>query len=176
MPRPAAEDKPVTRILGIDISLRSTGYAVIEHGGGRMRALASGAIRSAASASHSTILLNLQRKIADLIGSSAPDEAAIEGIFFCKNVKTAVTLGEARGAVLTACAATELPVYEYLPRKVKQAVTGNGAAEKHQVRMMVMSLLGLDAEPQEDAGDAMAIAICHHHRRSAYEILKPTRL
>lgn len=166
----------MTRILGIDTSLRSTGYAVVESGGGRLRAVASGAIRSPARASHSTILLNLQRKIAELISSSAPDEAAIEGVFFCKNVKTAVTLGEARGAVLTACAASDLAVYEYPSRKVKQAVVGNGAAEKHQVRMMVMAILGLSSEPQEDAGDAMAIAICHHHRRSAYEILKPTRL
>lgn len=166
----------MTRILGIDTSLRSTGYAVVESAGGRLRTVASGAIRSPARAAHSTTLLNLQRHLDDLIRNSAPDEAAIEGVFFCKNVKTAVTLGEARGAVLTACAARNLPVYEYPSRKVKQAVVGNGAAEKHQVRKMVMAILGLASEPQEDAGDAMAIAICHHHRRSACEILKPDRL
>jgi len=163
----------MTRILGIDTSLHSTGYAVIESAGGRMMALASGAISSPTRATHSAILHNLHSAIDELIGRTAPDEAAIEGIFFAKNVKTSVALGEARGAVLIACAQRHLPVYEYPPRKVKQAVVGNGAAEKFQVRKMVTAMLGLTDDPQEDAGDAMAIAICHLHQRSAYAVLQP---
>ncbi|MGQ9660780.1 MAG: crossover junction endodeoxyribonuclease RuvC, partial [Kiritimatiellia bacterium] len=91
--------------------------------------------------------------------------AAIEGGFYCKNVRTALLLGEARGVAIAACAAHGLPVYEYAPRRVKQAIVGFGAADKVQVRRMVARLLALSREPHEDEGDALALAICHLHDR-----------
>lgn len=92
-----------------------------------------------------------------------PDAVALEGGFFCKNVKTAVILGEARGVVIAACAGAGVPVYEYSPRRVKQAVVGFGNAGKEQVQKMVMAILRLDEKPHEDAADALAIALCHLH-------------
>ena len=99
--------------------------------------------------------------------------AAIEGILYSRNVKTAVALGHARGVVIAACAAAGVPVYEYAPRRVKQALVGHGGADKVQVRKMVMTLLNLADEPGEDAGDALAMAICHLHNRTRHEMLAP---
>ena len=84
-----------------------------------------------------------------------------------------MALGHARGVAIAVCALAGLPVYEYPPRKVKQAVAGYGAAEKAQVRKMTMRLLGLNVEPDEDAGDALAIAICHLHNRTIHSIIAP---
>ena len=96
-----------------------------------------------------------------MINRLEPRAVAIEGVFFARNVKTSVVLGEARGAVIAAAAGAGLPVYEYQPRRVKQAVAAYGAAGKEQVRRMVMTLLNLEHEPPEDAADALAIAFCH---------------
>jgi crossover junction endodeoxyribonuclease RuvC len=98
---------------------------------------------------------------------------AIEGAFFHKNAKTAMILGQARGVAIAACAARGLPIYEYAPRRVKQAVVGAGGASKDQVRQMVMAMLGLREEPQEDASDALAIAVCHLHNRTGHRALAP---
>ena len=116
----------------------------------------------------SACLLNLHKGIVDLIVRTQPGAVAIEGVFFSRNVKTSVTLGEARGVVIAACAAAGMPVYEYSPRRVKQALVGFGAAEKDQVRKMVMSILNLSESPVEDAGDALALAICHLHSKAGY--------
>ena len=105
--------------------------------------------------------MQLRDEIAGLIDREKPDTVAIEGIFFCKNVKTAFILGEARGTVISTCAGAGLPVYEYAPRKVKQGVVGRGAADKSQVAQMIKTLLGLKEIPQNDAADALAIAYCH---------------
>lgn len=109
----------------------------------------------------------------EVIDRTRPDAAAIEGVFFCKNIKTVLMLGEARGVVIAACAVRGIPVYEYAPRRVKQAVVGIGSAEKAQVAKMVMTLLALREEPQEDAADALAVAICHLHNRSGCAELMP---
>ena len=160
------------RILGIDTSLRSTGVAVIEVSGQQMRALAYGRIQNKPSAPHTTCLAEIHRQIDSLITEFEPDEAAIEGAFFAKNAKTAMILGQARGTVLAACALRTLPVFEYSPRSVKQAVTGVGAARKEQVAKMIMRLLGLSEQPQEDAADALGIAVCHAHQRRLPEALR----
>ncbi|MDK2858332.1 MAG: crossover junction endodeoxyribonuclease RuvC [Verrucomicrobiota bacterium] len=160
------------RILGIDTSLRSSGVAMIEVSGRLMRALAYGRIHNKPSLPHSGCLAAIHQEIDALITEFGPDEAVIEGAFFAKNVKTAMILGQARGAVLAACALRTLPVYEYSPRSIKQAVTGVGAARKEQVAKMVMQLLGLAEEPQEDAADALAAAICHAHQRGVPEALR----
>lgn len=164
------------RVLGIDTSLRSTGVAVIEVRGNRMTFVEGGAIRSGPQVSHSACLLRLDEGVGDLILRTHPDAVAIEGAFFCKNVRTAMVLGEARGVAITACVRHGLPVFEYAPRRVKQAVAGNGAASKEQVRLMVMRLLALTVEPQEDEGDACALAICHSNSRSPHAALAPIPL
>jgi crossover junction endodeoxyribonuclease RuvC len=161
------------RILGVDTSLRSTGVGVIEVKGQQMRALAYGRIQNKASLLHSDCLAAIHQEIEKLIAEFLPDEAAIEGAFFAKNAKTAMILGQARGVVLAICAQHTLPIYEYSPRSVKRAVVGVGSAQKEQVGAMVTRLLGLAEPPQEDAADALAIAICHAHQRHAPEALRP---
>ena len=161
------------RILGVDTALRSTGVAVVEARGQQLVSVEHGLIRNAAALSLSACLLNLRNGIVDLIARTKPGAVAIEGVFFSRNVKTSVTLGEARGVVIAACAAEGLPVYEYSPRRVKQALVGFGGAEKDQVRKMVMSILNLSEPPAEDAGDALALAICHLHSRTGYAALAP---
>ncbi len=160
------------RILGIDTSLRSSGVAVIEVSGQSMRALAYGNIKNKPKLKHSECLAAIHREIDKLITEFSPDEVAIEGAFFSKNAKTAMILGQARGTVLALSALRSLPVYEYSPRSVKQAVVGVGSAQKNQVGAMVVRLLGLKEPPQEDAADALAIAICHTHQRGVPEALR----
>ncbi len=160
------------RILGVDTSLRSSGVAVIEVKGQQMRALAYGNVKNKPKLKHSECLGAIHREIDKLITEFSPDEVAIEGAFFAKNAKTAMILGQARGAVLAVGALRSLPVYEYSPRSVKRAVVGIGSAQKDQVAKMVVRLLGLAEQPQEDAADALAIAICHAHQRGAPEALR----
>ena len=160
------------RILGVDTSLRSTGVAVLEVSGQQMRALAYGRIHNKPTLLHSECLAAIHREVDKLIEEFSPDETAVEGAFFAKNAKTAMILGQARGAVLAVSALRNLPVYEYSPRSVKQAVVGVGSAQKGQVGAMVTRLLGLGEPPQEDAADALAIAICHAHQRGVPEALR----
>lgn len=160
-------------MLGIDTSLRSTGIAVVEARGNVLTAVEYGALRTPAGRPLTECLRRLAEGVAEIIGRAEPQVVAIEGSFFQKNAQTAMILGEARGAAIAACACRGLAVYEYAPRRVKQAVVGFGGAEKAQVRRMVMSLLGLKEEPQEDAGDALAIAICHLNSRSMHPALMP---
>lgn len=169
-------DSSAFRVLGLDTSLRSTGVGVVEAKGSRLRPVDQGAVKISPKAPLSECLARLDAGIRGIIKHTHPDAAAIEGIFFCRNVKTAVRLGEARGVVIAACASNGIPLYEYAPRRVKQAVVGYGGADKEQVRRMVMSLLGLDTEPQEDAGDALALAICHLNSRTGYAALAPKAL
>jgi len=158
--------KKTIRILGIDTSLRSTGVGVLETSGSDLRAVAYGRIRNKPSEPHSRCLENIFNAITELIETHAPDCAAIEGAFFAKNAKTAMVLGQARGVAIAACAIKGLAITEHSPRSVKSALVGSGAAQKDQVAKMVVRLLGLNEQPQEDAADALAIAICHHHQLS----------
>jgi len=152
------------KILGVDTSLRSTGVGIIEARGSEMRALAYGRIHNKPKMPHSLCLKNIFTTITDLIEQHHPDCAAIEGIFFAKNANTAMILGQARGTVISACALQNLEITEHAPRRVKQAVVGTGSAQKDQVAQMVVRLLNLKEQPQEDAADALAIAICHFHQ------------
>lgn len=164
------------RILGVDTSLRSSGIAVIEVDGPHMHAVAYGRILNHAAETHSLCLKSIHEQVRAIIEEHEPVEAAIEGAFFAKNAKTAMILGQARGAVMTACALAEIPVTEHAPRKVKQAVTGNGSAQKEQVAKMVMRLLNLQEQPQEDAADALAIAITHYHQSKLPEALRSPQI
>lgn len=163
--------KPI-RILGIDTSLRSTGVGIIEARGSDLRAVAYGRIYNKPKVPHSLCLENILNTISGLIDAHAPDCAAIEGAFFAKNANTAMVLGQARGVAIAACAKKGLAIAEHSPRKVKSAIVGTGTAQKDQVAKMVVRLLNLEEQPQEDAADALAIAICHYHQLSLPEDLR----
>ena len=149
-------------ILGIDPGSRTTGYGLITSQKGRLFYVASGCIRVKGDALSDKLLVVFQG-VTELIKQFQPLEFAIEEVFMSKNASSALKLGQARGAAIVAAAAASLPVSEYSARKVKQAVVGNGGADKLQVQQMVMNILELDSCPQEDAADALAIAICHAH-------------
>ena len=131
-----------------------------------MRSLEAGRIRNAPKLPLSECLRTIHARVAELITQYSPDVVAIESVIYGKNAGTMLVLGEARGAVITAAADAGLPIYEYEPRRVKMAVCGNGLAEKEQVQRMVKTLLGLQELPQNDAADALAIAITHAHSNS----------
>ena len=153
-------------ILGVDTSLRSTGFGVVESVGSRLRALDYGNIPNAQALPVSECLRRIHAKIAELIAAWNPDVLSVEKVIYGKNANTMMVLGEARGAVIVAAADSGKSVYEYEPRRVKMAVFGNGMAEKEQVQRMVKTLLALPELPQNDAADALAMAICHAHSQS----------
>lgn len=161
------------RVLGIDTSLRSTGLGVVEAHGSILTAVEHGRVHNPDSRPLSECLCRIDLAVREIIVRVHPDVAAIEDIFFAKNARTAMILGQARGVAIAACTAAGIPVFEYAPRRVKQAVVGSGGAEKAQVRRMVMALLKLAEEPQEDAGDALAIAICHLNTRTSIAAMAP---
>lgn len=162
--------------MGLDISLRSSGIAVIESAGSVLKTIEYHVEKNPPNRSISECLLHIYRKVLDMVKNGRPQAAAIEGIFFCKNFKTAVALGQARGAAIAACAMAGVPIFEYPPRRVKQAVVGYGAAGKDQLRRMVMAILKLNEEPHSDAADALAIAICHAHTAKRFNLLNAKRL
>jgi crossover junction endodeoxyribonuclease RuvC len=129
--------------------------------GSRTFAVAYGVIRNKADLSMPGCLVEIHRQIADLIRLHSPEECAVEGVIFVQNLRTAMTLGAARGSALLAAAQHGIPIYEYPPRRVKQAVVGYGTAQKSQVSFMVRSLLGLAETPEADAADALAIGLTH---------------
>ncbi len=160
-------------ILGVDTSLRSTGFGVVESAGSRLRALDYGNIPNARDVPISECLRRIHAKIAELIASWNPDVLSVEKVIYGKNANTMMVLGEARGAVIVAAAEASRNVYEYEPRRVKMAVCGNGMAEKDQVQRMVKTLLALPELPQNDAADALAMAICHAHSQSRISASDP---
>ena len=160
-------------VLGIDTSLRSTGYGVLEVQGSRMRSLDYGNVRNAAKLPLTGCLRAIHSKIVELIGVYHPDVIAIEQVIYGKNAGTMLVLGEARGAVLTAAADAGIPAYEYEPRRMKRAVCGNGMAEKEQIQRMVKTLLSLSELPQNDAADALGLAICHVNSHSVISMQEP---
>jgi crossover junction endodeoxyribonuclease RuvC len=159
------------RVLGVDTSLRSTGIGILDAAGSRMTPVYYGTIKNPPGRPLSACLLHLQDEIAKLVETHQPEVVAIEGIFYAKNVKTMLILSHARGAIIAQCARLGLPVYEYEPRRVKMAVAGTGAAQKEQIQKMVKMLLALHEEPQNDAADALALAITHLHNRTLLSAL-----
>ncbi len=145
--------------------MRATGVGLIEWSDGHPRALGFDVLRNPARRSLSACLLHLQGALTAVLAEYKPEVAAIEGVFYARYARTALMLGHARGVAIAACAAAAVPVYEYEPRRVKQAVVGFGAASKKQMQLMVARQLDLDGPPPEDAADALAIAICHLHNR-----------
>ena len=160
-------------VLGIDTSLRSTGYGVLLSEGSRLRALDMGTIKNAPKVPLSGCLRNIHATVAALIERHHPDVLAIESVIYGKNAGTMLVLGEARGAVITAAVDAGVPIYEYEPRRMKMAVCGNGLAEKIQIQQMVKTLLSLPELPQNDAADALGLAITHVHTNSVLNIREP---
>ena len=149
------------RVLAIDPAVRNTGYAVLEGGPREASALAYDVIRIPKTIAQSAALAAVKTHLSHLILQFQPDEVAVEGIIFVQSHQTAITMGAARAAALIAAAEHGLPVYEYPPKRVKSAVTGNGSADKTQVAFMARALLGLQETPPHDAADALAIGIAH---------------
>jgi crossover junction endodeoxyribonuclease RuvC len=150
------------RTLGIDPGTAIMGWGIVETGDGRLTLIGSGALTTPAGMPQPERLRRLYDGLRDLIARYAPDSAAIEELFFGKNVNTALSVGQARGVALLALAQAGLTIHEYKPLAVKQAVAGYGGADKQQMQEMVRLTLGLEAVPRpDDAADALAVAICH---------------
>jgi crossover junction endodeoxyribonuclease RuvC len=165
LPRPALETISHARsrhqiILGIDPSLRGTGYGVIRSST-RAELVAEGTIKCAASLSRTQCLARIVGALRDVIRDCQPTVCIVEGLFYAQNLQTALIMGEARGATLVAAAEAGLEVYEIAPRKVKQAVVGYGAAQKLAVAKMVQRMLRLNTLPAPDAADALALALTY---------------
>lgn len=148
------------RILGIDPGSRVTGYGVVDWSGGRCHYVASGCVRVTGDSLDARLLCIFQA-ITQIIEMYQPTESAIEQVFMARNADSALKLGQARGAAILGLAQAGLPVAEYAARRVKQAVVGKGSADKSQVQHMVRALLELPSNPQADAADALAVALCH---------------
>jgi crossover junction endodeoxyribonuclease RuvC len=150
------------RILGLDPGLRVTGYGVIEKSGQTLAYVASGVVRTETGELPPRIK-RIFDGVTEVLRQYQPDAAAIEKVFVNVNPQSTLLLGQARGAALAALTAAGQPVFEYTALQVKQAVVGNGHADKEQVQHMVKRLLALPAEPRPDSADALACAICHAH-------------
>jgi crossover junction endodeoxyribonuclease RuvC len=157
------------RILGLDPGSQRTGYAVIEVNGSKIGYLVSGAIK-AGGESLAERLQEIFIGVDQLTNEFRPDEVAIERVFMHRNADSALKLGQARGAALSATFAVRPRVFEYAPREVKLAVVGTGAAQKDQVQLMVKRLLNIAGPLTEDAADALAIALCHAHSRKIFAL------
>ncbi len=149
-------------ILGIDPGSRVTGYGVIHQNGRQLSYLGSGCIRMSAEDLPGK-LKQIYAGVTEVITQFQPDSFAIEQVFMARNADSALKLGQARGSAIVAAVNADLPVAEYAARLIKQAVVGNGGADKKQVQHMVTSVLKLNATPPSDAADALAVAICHAH-------------
>jgi len=151
-------------ILGVDPGTAATGYGVLEQKGNGFKTIDYGVIRSDKGKNAAQRLHDVFLGINRVIDSFKPEHLAIEELFFNKNLKTALVVGQARGVVILASHLKGLLVYEYTPLQVKQAVVGYGRAEKRQVQFMVKAILNLPEMPEpDDAADALAVAICHGH-------------
>lgn len=156
------------KILGIDPSLKSTGYGIIEFVDNECSVLGYGCIKPSPKIPFHDRINEIRRCIEELIRSHNIDEVAIENLFYAQNVKTAITLGQVRGATLIAIADCECPLFEYSALEIKKAVTGYGQADKNQVMIMVKMLLAIQDDTLEtDAADALAAAFCHVNTRSS---------
>lgn len=151
-------------ILGIDPGLAIVGWGVIDYTNTRFRTIAYGSIQTPAGMETPARLLAIYRELKAIIAKYKPEQMSIEELFFTKNITTGIRVAEARGIVLMAGEEAGIPMFEYTPMQVKQAVVGYGLAEKKQVIQLVTMILNLPAPPKpDDTADALAIAICHAH-------------
>lgn len=164
----------IARILGIDPGSRLTGYGVIEMQAGRAIWVGSGCIRIKGDdlASRLRILVD---GLTEVLDQHQPGSVAIEQVFMHRNADSALKLGQARGAAISVVAGRHLPVHEYTPTQIKKAIVGKGNAAKGQVQHMVKAMLGLSHLPQEDAADALAVALCHAHTAQTLSRMTPNQ-
>jgi crossover junction endodeoxyribonuclease RuvC len=163
-------------ILGIDPGLAITGYGLVEEKGSDFSRVASGCIRTSGDTAPALRLEEIFNSVEELIERYRPLAMAVEKLFFCKNVRTALQVGEARGTIILAAAKSNLALFEYTPLQVKQAVAGYGGAGKSQVQNMVQLLLRLpERPPVDDEADALAVALCHLQHRRYHEAVEGSR-
>jgi crossover junction endodeoxyribonuclease RuvC len=160
-------------VLGIDPGTAITGYGLVKGEGDDLTLVAYGAITTSSDWPLPERLQRIYQELTALIEDQQPTAAAVEELFFSKNVRTALSVGQARGVALLAAANARLSIHEYTPLQVKQAIAGYGRATKDQVQQMVKMLLALDSVPQpDDAADAIAVAICHIHSAKLTAMLR----
>jgi crossover junction endodeoxyribonuclease RuvC len=177
-PRPLSPEavsavRPHEVILGVDPSLRGTGYGVIRLGKPAPIALAHGTISCPAGWERSRCLVRIVETLRDVLKRYQPTVCIVEGLFYSQNLQTAMVMGEARGASLVAVAEAGLEIFEIAPRKVKQAIVGYGAAQKLAVAKMVQRILGLSETPAADAADALALALAHAQESRSQLLSRP---
>lgn len=164
-------------ILGIDPGYAIVGIGVIEYIGNKFRPIEYNAITTHASMITSLRLRKIKEEICEYLHKYKPDAVAIEELFFNNNAKTAIAVAQARGVLVAETTAMDIPIFEYTPLQIKQAVTGYGRAEKGQIQQMVKMLLNLNVIPKpDDAADALAVAICHAHSAKINDELGTNRL
>ena len=163
-------------ILGIDPSLRGTGYGIIRLGKPHPTVLGHGTIKCPAGWERSRCLVQILQTIREKAAAYKPTACAIEGLFYAQNLQTALIMGEARGASLAAAAEAGLAIFEIAPRKVKQAIVGYGAAQKLAVAKMVQRMLQMPEPPAPDAADALALALAFAHETSRYNFAAPKQI
>lgn len=170
---PVVAGRARLRVLGIDPGSQATGYGVIDHAGSELLWVAHGVLRPARSSSLALRLAALARELAAVIAQYAPDVVSIEDVFVAASPRSALVLGQARGAALAAVGAAAVPVVEYAPARIKQAVAGAGRASKDQMQRIVRRTLSLASAPAADAADALAAAICHAHAGPLERLRRP---
>lgn len=181
---PALSIPPVTphtsripqTILGVDPSLRGTGFGIIRTGGAQPIVLAQGTIACPKDWPRSRCLAKISQTLRDVLREHQPTVCAVEGLFFAQNLKTAIIMGEARGAAMAVIAEAGLDIYEIATRKVKQAIVGYGAAQKLAVAKMVQRMLNLAELPAPDAADALALALVHAQEKSRLGLSAPKKI
>ena len=162
-------------ILGIDPGSRITGYGIISKEGNRLIHVDNGAIFTQSATDFPQRLQQIFAGLSTIIEQYRPEAVAVESVFLAKNAQSALKLGQARGAAIVAAVCVGLSVFEYSALQVKQAVVGSGRAEKQQVQHMIKVLLNLPEVAQEDASDALAVAVCHAHSAGMNSILKRSK-
>ncbi len=172
---PASTSAPQV-ILGLDPSLRGTGYGVIEAAKSCPRTLTHGVISCPLSWERSRCLVNIVQTLREVLRQQQPAVCVVEGLFFAQNLQTALVMGEARGAALATISEAGLEIYELAPRKVKQAIVGYGAAQKIAVAKMVQRMLRLSETPAPDAADALALALAYAQERGRYSFQAAKRV
>jgi crossover junction endodeoxyribonuclease RuvC len=168
--------RSVQTILGIDPSLRGTGYGIIRAGKACSIVLAQGTITCPAKWERSRCLANIATQLRKVLAANPPDVCVVEGLFFAQNLQTALIMGESRGAALATVAELGIEIFEIAPRKVKQAIVGYGAAQKIAVAKMVQRLLNLAELPEPDAADALALALVHAQEKSRLGLSAPKKI
>lgn len=175
-PAPSSTASTHKIILGLDPSLRGTGYGVIRLGKPHPLALTHGTITCPVAWTRSRCLVKIAQDLREILREHQPTVCVVEGLFYVQNLQTAIVMGEARGAAMAVIAETGIEIYEIATRKVKQAIVGYGAAQKSAVAKMVQRMLHLAEPPAPDAADALALALAHAQENNRYSLTPVKRI